>query len=95
MGEEKMKSVMSTFRNGIQSVGGLRVLSYTDYKKGVNGLPKSDVLKFSLEGNCSFTIRPSGTEPKLKIYLSISKESKELSEKAEQNIKLSLEQMIF
>ena len=35
---------------------------------------KSDVLKFLLEDNCSLVVRPSGTEPKLKIYISVSAE---------------------
>ena len=34
-------------------------------------MQKSDVLKYQLEGGCSVVIRPSGTEPKLKVYLSI------------------------
>ena len=41
---------------------------------------KSDVLKFLLEDNCSLVVRPSGTEPKLKIYISVSAENKEMAE---------------
>lgn len=47
---------------------------------------KSDVLKFLLEDNCSLVVRPSGTEPKLKIYISVSAENKELAEKVEYEI---------
>ena len=47
---------------------------------------KSDVLKFLLEDNCSLVVRPSGTEPKLKIYISVSAQNKELAEKVEYEI---------
>ncbi len=51
----------------LQSVGGLAIESFTDYKQGVAGLPKSNVMSF--EGrDFKFIIRPSGTEPKLKVY---------------------------
>lgn len=60
-----------------------KVLTTLDYSKGLNGLPKSDVLKYLLEGNCSVVVRPSGTEPKLKTYISISAESKEEAIKQE------------
>jgi len=94
-GEEKMKSVMSAFRNGVKSVGGCDVLTYTDYKNGINGLPKSDVLKFALENNCFFTVRPSGTEPKLKIYLSVSSKNLNSAEKLEQKLKNDIEKLII
>ena len=56
------------------------------FSKGLNGLPKSDVLKFMLEGNCSVVVRPSGTEPKLKTYISVSAVDRETAEKEEQII---------
>ena len=42
-----------------------------DYKKGLDGLPKENVLKFLAEDGSWFAVRPSGTEPKIKIYYSI------------------------
>lgn len=57
-----------------------------DYAPGLDGLPKSDVLKFLLEDNCSIVVRPSGTEPKLKTYISVSAEDKEAAEKIEAKI---------
>ena len=62
-----------------------------DYAPGLDGLPKSDVLKFLLEDNCSIVVRPSGTEPKLKTYISVSAENKEAAEKVEAAIRKSAE----
>ncbi|WP_170075291.1 phospho-sugar mutase [Paraclostridium dentum] len=68
-GMEKIKSIMNYFRNSnIESIGGLKVNEIKDYSKGIDGLPKSDVLKFILEDNSWLAIRPSGTEPKIKFY---------------------------
>ena len=73
-GMEKMNEIMKSFHDGIDSVAGMQVVRTEDYSKGLNGLPKSDVLKFFFDGgkeSGSVVIRPSGTEPKLKAYISI------------------------
>ena len=67
----------------IKEFGGKKVVKLLDYAPGLDGLPKSDVLKFLLEDNCSIVIRPSGTEPKLKTYISVSAENKKTAEKIE------------
>ena len=61
--------------------GGKKVVKLLDYAPGLDGLPKSDVLKFLLEDNCSIVVRPSGTEPKLKIYLATKEDSFDSAEK--------------
>lgn len=79
-GMEKMKAIMGSFHKGLLDVGGMKVVKTEDYSKGLNGLPKSDVLKFLFEGNSSggsLVVRPSGTEPKLKVYVSVTAEDKE------------------
>ena len=48
-----------------------------DYAPGLDGLPKSDVMKFYLSGGASAVARPSGTEPKLKVYISVSAPNRE------------------
>ena len=55
-----------------------------DYSLGVDGLPKSKVLKICMEGACSVIIRPSGTEPKLKLYFSVREENYEKAKIKEQ-----------
>ena len=70
-GFNKMKEIMASFRLGLSTVGGYKVVEELDYSKGINGLPKSDVLKYILENGSTVVVRPSGTEPKLKMYCSI------------------------
>jgi len=68
-GMAKMKDIMGKIRaSGLKSIAGINVTAFTDYAKGVGNLPKSDVVKFTLEGDASVIVRPSGTEPKLKVY---------------------------
>ena len=85
-GFAKMQRIMALFRQGIQSFGGLRVEKVLDYSLGLDGLPKSDVLKFLLEGGCSLVVRPSGTEPKLKLYLSVTAENAQAAAAIETSI---------
>lgn len=85
-GFAKMQDIMQSFRGGIKEFGGKKVLKLLDYAEGLDGLPKSDVLKFLLEDNCSIVVRPSGTEPKLKTYVSVSAENKEAAEAVERSI---------
>ena len=90
-GFAKMQSIMQAFRGGIKEFGGRKIVKLLDYAPGLDGLPKSDVLKFLLEDNCSIVVRPSGTEPKLKTYISVSAENKEAAEKVESEISKSAE----
>ena len=94
VGIAKMQSIMQAFRSDIKEFGGKKVVELLDYAPGLDGLPKSDVLKFLLETNCSIVVRPSGTEPKLKIYISVSAENKEVAEKVEAEIRKSAEEYL-
>lgn len=85
-GFARMQEIMKGFRGSISSFGGKKVIKVLDYALGLDGLPKSDVLKFLLEGNCSVVVRPSGTEPKLKTYISVSTESREKAVEEEMKI---------
>ena len=85
-GFAKMQRIMASFRGDILSFGGKKVKTLLDYSQGLEGLPKSDVLKFMLEDNCSLVVRPSGTEPKLKVYISVTAENEEQAKEIEQAI---------
>ena len=52
-----------------QEIAGLAVEKIIDYRNDDTGLPKSNVLRFFLVGGLEAVVRPSGTEPKLKVYL--------------------------
>lgn len=85
-GFTKMQEIMKEFHKGLNNIGGLKVERTEDYSNGLNGLPKSDVLKYILENNCSVVVRPSGTEPKLKTYISVSAKTKSDAEEVEKKI---------
>lgn len=85
-GFAKIQEIMRHFREEITSFGGKKVVKFLDYISGLDGLPKSDVLKFLLKDNCSIVVRPSGTEPKLKVYISVNAENSEKASKIEAQI---------
>lgn len=92
-GMEKMLGIMDKLRNHTPvQISKLRVIEAADYMKSVRvdtttgekseiTLPKSNVLAYKLEGGNSVIVRPSGTEPKLKIYITACGKTQELSER--------------
>ena len=68
----QMGKVMDSLRNDPPAeIGGDKVIGRTDYKNDNTGLIKSNVLEFRMESGAKVIARPSGTEPKLKLYLSV------------------------
>ena len=92
-GMRKMQAIMADFHRGLERIGGQKVLRTEDYSRGLHGLPASDVLKFMTERG-SVVIRPSGTEPKLKIYISVTAPDRAAAEKAEDAIREELERKL-
>ena len=87
-----MQLIMNQFRsNPPSAINGKNILFLHDYLNSVKIsanrqkekilLPPSDVLKFEMSDNCSVVIRPSGTEPKLKVYISVASKYKETADK--------------
>lgn len=93
-GFDKMQSIMKAFRGDITSFAGKKINTCLDYNTGIDGLPKSDVLKFLLEDNCSVVVRPSGTEPKLKFYISVSASDEKAASEIEGKIVKELEDFL-
>ena len=89
-GFEKMQRIMQSFRGGLTQIGGRAIEKLLDYAPGLDGLPKSDVLKFLLSGGASAVVRPSGTEPKLKIYISVSAPDKAAAAEEEKKLAADL-----
>ena len=88
-GQEKIKEIMEKLReNPSSSVGKFKVLEIRDYKKkvaynlvtgdkGKTTLPESNVLYYELENDAWCCVRPSGTEPKIKFYMGVKKDTME------------------
>ena len=82
-GMEKREKATANLRAcPLVEIGGRRVLEALDFKKGVADLPKSDVLLYTLEGDAWVCVRPSGTEPKLKIYAGVREETEQAAQES-------------
>ena len=91
-GMEKMAGMMESLRADVpESIAGSKVVCFGDYKAGVitdlesgnktaTGLPVSNVLSFTMQNGDKVIIRPSGTEPKIKVYITAKADSRKASE---------------
>lgn len=69
-GTAEMASIMKTLREQPPAtIAGYRVEAVLDYREGLRDLPSADVVEFDLEGGNKAIVRPSGTEPKIKVYV--------------------------
>lgn len=69
-GAAKMAGIMKSLRSEAPAeIAGSKVEDVVDYATCVNGLPAADVIEFDLEGGNKAIVRPSGTEPKIKLYI--------------------------
>ena len=85
-GASRIKNIMSYFRANKATVFP-NITDVKDYSTGIGDLPKSNVLKFFLKGGSWIAVRPSGTEPKLKMYYSVRGIASSTCERSLQNIR--------
>ena len=80
-GLEEIQKIMKSMRaKSHTEIAGVKVKEYRDYQKGVDNLPKADVIQMVLEDETYLTVRPSGTEPKIKFYISVVDSDKKIAE---------------
>ena len=80
-GLEEIQKIMKSMRAKTHTeIAGIKVKEYRDYQKGVDNLPKADVIQMVLEDETYLTVRPSGTEPKIKFYISVVDSDKKVAE---------------
>lgn len=90
-GKAQMDEIISSLRNEPWEEICSEKVAVKDYSLGLNGLPMSDVLSFTGE-NIKVTVRPSGTEPKLKLYYQVKAKSENAAEKLLQEVKICVEE---
>ena len=96
-GMDKMKSILDYLRaNPLTSIDGVKIKETRDYMNYVGPivLPKENVLYYILEDNSWFALRPSGTEPKLKIYFSVIGDSMDTAVQKVEKLKVTIKGMI-
>ena len=105
-GAQKIKDMMTNMRNtDIEKIGEYKVLTFKDVDKDIvknmqtgevtkTGLPKSNVLYYELENNSWCCVRPSGTEPKIKLYMGVKGSSEEDASKKLEDLKNAMTNIV-
>ena len=105
-GAEKIKEMMTEMRNkDVENVGNYKVLTFKDVDndyvkdmttgaKSKTGLPKSNVLYYELENNAWCCVRPSGTEPKIKLYFGVKGKDEEDATNSLENLKDAMVKLV-
>ena len=105
-GAREINDMMTKMRNtDIEKIGKYKVLTFKDVKEDIvkdmqtgkiskTGLPSSNVLYYALENNCWCCIRPSGTEPKIKLYMGVKSSNMQEAEKELEDLKNAMLEIV-
>jgi len=105
-GARQIKQMMTDVRNTeVNEIGKYKVLKFRDFEKdyqkdmitgeeSTTGLPKSNVLYYELENNCWCCIRPSGTEPKIKLYFGVKGACDKCASQDLEELKTAMENLV-
>ena len=105
-GAKKIKDMMTNMRNNLpEKIGKYKVIEFKDVEldevknlvtgeQRKTGLPKSNVLYYELENNAWCCVRPSGTEPKIKLYMGVKADSMEMAEKDLEELKKAMVELV-
>lgn len=105
-GANEMKDIMSSLRENVPlEIAQLKVLQYSDFEARKRTdtetgelfdipLPKTDMISYQLENSAEVMIRPSGTEPKMKVYITTAQAEHEDSKELTEKIKTAVQEMI-
>ncbi|ONI40277.1 phosphoglucomutase, partial [Candidatus Epulonipiscium fishelsonii] len=105
-GQEKIKEIINNLRkNPPKQIGDTKIVTLADYgvsksydletgKETAINLPSSNVLKFILEDKSWFVVRPSGTEPKMKVYFSVRGKTREEAQNKVEQLKKDVQKLI-
>ena len=105
-GAEEIKKMMENMRNNLpESIGNYKVLVFKDIKLDIckdmttgktskTGLPTSNVLYYELENDAWCCVRPSGTEPKIKLYMGVKADSMEKAENNLEDLKQAMKAIV-
>ena len=103
-GSERIERIMRTFQSSkFEQMSGKKIVRIEDYDKGIAyeagkeeklTLPKSFVLKYIFDDGGWFVLRPSGTEPKLKIYIAIVEKTKALAKEFIDSLQVELSKLV-
>ena len=105
-GAEKIKEMMENMRNNLpEKIGKYKVLEFKDIKLDIvknlvtgetskTGLPTSNVLYYELENDAWCCVRPSGTEPKIKLYMGVKANSMDKAESDLEELKEAMSALV-
>lgn len=105
-GAKKIKNMMTNMRNTpVEEIGGYKVELFEDIQRDIKkdiktgkvtttGLPESNVLLYELEDNNWCCIRPSGTEPKIKLYMGVKEDTDEKASKKLEDLKNAMVELV-